>query len=137
MKLVAIATVLVASMSLIAGCATDNDGEGGGFTAGLHPAKLAKEDLPNPYPPVSDAVVDLVNGNNDNDVTVTPELGQHIVVETIPSPFPIHETCKGCDLAVVRSPLIPGELSVLDDAGNFVCHIWLDGDSQVKSTDCQ
>jgi hypothetical protein len=101
MKLVTTATALVAALSLF-GCATENDGEGGGFTAGLRPAKPSLEDITSSPAQPSGAIEQLLNGTVRNprggDFLADPEISS----ETLKPPFPIRGVCEICDVVVLR-----------------------------------
>lgn len=120
MKLVATTTALIAALSLF-GCATENDGEGGGHLAGLRPAKPSIEDSTFFAPTLSPAIEKLLNG-----VITTPRgvdfvSDPEISAETIKPPFSITGICKVCSIVVLEDRRFPGELHVIDEDGNYFC----------------
>lgn len=138
MKLVTIATALVAALSLF-GCATENDGEGGASLAGLRPAKPSADDPKSVGPALNPAIEAILNGA----INQIPRGGNwvadpEISAETITKPFAMKDVCDSCDLIVVlRDARNPGELNVLDEYGHFSCRIWLDDNNQVERSDCK
>jgi hypothetical protein len=135
MKLVTTATALVAALSLF-GCATENDGEGGGFTAGLRPAKPSLEDITSSPAQPSGAIEQLLNGTVRNprgsDFLADPEISS----ETLKPPFPIRGVCEICDVVVLRDTRKPGEFTVVDDDGGYFCRYWVDN-GQITDNGCR
>lgn len=137
MKLVTTTTALVAALSMF-GCATDNDGEGGGHLAGLRPAKPSIDDPKSVGPTPSPAIEKILNGDMGFDVRGGDFLADpEISAETIKSPFPIKGICETCDLVVLKDRRVPGELNVLDQYGRFFCTLWVGDDGHVNSTNCR
>ncbi len=137
MKLATTTTALIAALSLF-GCATDNDGEGGGHLAGLRPAKPSADDPKSFGPAPSPAIEKILNGDMGFDIrgggfVADPEIS----AETIKSPFPIKGVCETCDLVVLVDRRNPSELNVLDEYGRFFCRLWVSEDGHVESTDCR
>lgn len=140
MKLAA-AALAALSLSMVVGCATDNDGEGGAHLLGLRPAKPSLDDTKPPVPGVNNALNHYFNGGlymdirgvNDGDTEET------ISAESISVPFPIEGLCEICDDGVIalRNPRDPSELSIIDDVGNLFCKIWVDSDGHIETTDCR
>lgn len=130
MKLAAIATALVASLSLFAGCAADNDGEGGAFAAGLRPSKPSVDDVGNiPTVPGSNNALPVVDSQHES-------ITSYGYIESILPPVTITGLCDGCEVDVLRSTAHPGELTVLDLNGDPLCSISVDKNDSVLSTTC-
>jgi len=137
-KLAATATALVAALSLFAGCATDNDGEGGQFAAGLRPAKPSADDvIKNPFPNVKDGAQQVI-------VTTIPDDGfddtdslnnSNLVAETIQSPIRFANVNIGDALDVLIDHRNPTELHVVDGGGHLICRIWVDK-GHLQMSDC-
>ena len=139
MKLVTAA--LAVSLALV-GCASDNDGEGGGFVAGLRPAKPSLDDSKGPTVGINPAIQFILNGGLAMDIEkgssiLTPD-GGDVSAEHINVPFPIENLCTHCDdVLVLRDQRDPGELNVLDHTGHFFCRIWVEEDGHIVSSDCR
>ena len=130
------------SLSLVVGCATDNDGEGGGHQVGLRPAKPSLDDTKAPTPQANDALNHYFNGGLSMDLRGANTDGDNndmISAEHINVPFPIEGLCEICDEGVIalRNPRNPGELQIIDDVGNLFCKIWVDDRGHIETTDCR
>jgi hypothetical protein len=138
-KLTATATALVAALSIFAGCATDNDGEGGAYTAGLRPAKPNADDFHSTQPPAPAPAIDQL----DQSIIPTSGAGSldsldntELVAETIASPVKWGNIDYGDAIDVLVNPRDPFHLHVLDDHGSGIaCSIWVE-DGRVQWTNC-
>lgn len=133
-------TALLASLAL-AGCATDNEGAGGGYLTGMRPAKPSIDDVDrqNGRPELNNAIVDRFNGELGVSFGFTVEDNSslsNVSTEVINVPFPIQDLCEACDVVVLRDPFNPHELKVLDDAGRFFCSLWINDQGFLEMTNC-
>jgi len=132
-------TALLVALSLV-GCATDNDGEGGGYLAGLRPAKPSLDDQKSPVIGLNPAIEHVLTGGLAMKIhggTSRTRDGGEISAETIQTPFPIDGLCHSCEVVVLRDARNPGELNVIDDFGRFFCRIWITESGTIESTDCR
>ncbi len=137
MKLLATTTALVAALSLV-GCATDNDGEGGGYLTGLRPAKPSLDDQKAPVGTLNPVIAHVLDGGLVMDIDRGKGLStdDQVSAETITTPFPIAGLCHACEVVVLRDRSVPNELNLLDQYDQFFCHIWVDDAGRFSSTDC-
>lgn len=132
---------LAVSLSLF-GCASDNDGEGGGYLDGLRPAKPSIDDTKPVAPGINPAVAFVLNGGlthpiKEGAVITTPDGGE-VSAERINVPFPVEGLCIACEVVVLRDARDPNELNLIDDHGHFFCRLWVDSTTgQLMSTDCR
>jgi hypothetical protein len=139
---VKLVTALVATLAFVgfAGCADDNDGEGGAYVDGLRPAKPSLDDQKAPTPQLNPAIEHILNGGVGvirGGMQRTPDGGE-ISAEEIKTPFPIDGLCHSCDVIALRDMRKPSELNITDHFGHFFCRIWVDPETtQIESTDCR
>jgi hypothetical protein len=128
---------------LSVGCATDDEITGGGFLAGLRPAKPSADD-----PGTAVGAVPDVSGNGLQKIGMwqqDPLLhGSDLHAETIldgHAPLP-NEVCGGCEVTLITvggtsadSGRI-GEIEVVDDGGDHICTIVVSADGTQDTYDC-
>lgn len=134
-----LATAALAALAL-AGCATENDGEGGGHAVGLRPAKPSIDDVNSIYSVTitSPVAIHFANTGTIPDINGDLQVDKNgIAGEVVTVPFPIEGICRGCNTIAIRSPENPNHLAIFDELGRFFCHIWLDKNGHIEMTNCQ
>jgi hypothetical protein len=142
---VKLATTLAATFALVVisltGCATDNDGEGGAYLAGMRPAKPSIDDPTGtglPQPPVGQTETIQQKG-----MIHLPDIAEGLYAETIKPWFEVRNLCENCEVTLVTVPTADktandgiGEISVVSDGGDQLCKIYLDQNGNLNTTDC-
>ena len=143
MKLAATATAIVASLVLF-GCATENDGEGGGHLSGMRPAKPSLDDPKPPFATLNPAIEHVLTGGLTVDIRENGAIrlpgGAEISAENINVPFPIDGLCQVCDSGVIalKDSRFPDEFHIVDDFGQFFCTVWFDQKTgHIRQTNCR
>ena len=140
-----LAAAALAAVSLM-GCATENDGEGGAFLAGMRPAKPQSiDDVVRPIAVANtEAIEQLINGGlSAGDVrwVVDTAGGDLSSTDFLKPPFPINDICQMCsaDSLLIRPQryVNPNDLMVLDVGNKFFCRIWVTDSGHIETTDCQ
>lgn len=139
MKLAAMLCVALFSV----GCATDVETTGGGFLAGLRPAKPSLDDPGTPSGSVPD-----ISGNGFQNAGMFKQdqlLHQSdLSAESIKdgnAPLP-NEVCGGCEVTLITVSGNTadnggiGEIDVVNDGGDHICSLVRGPDGEIDSSDC-